>query len=477
MDFSVIQAAPEVRAIVQDNSLIRKFFDALYPRNLFRGEAAPIHQPGQSGDRFIFTGTGLMDVSPEPLAPGDEPAENNYEKEQWDMQLHQYADRCPDTHMPTSMVAIVNLLTENVHKLGLNAAQTLNRKVRDNLYNAGMSGWTVASALTSSGTTIHVTRLNGFTRARRPDLSAGEPVQFATVSATNPLQIQYKNGGTVYNATVTGYTPTYSGDETGPGDLTVLETVTLAARDPIWSSDHSYMVRPSDVFTVDGLTGASSFGMTYSLFRKAVARLEDSNVPKMPDGYYHVHMNSYSKGQLFDSDESQKLLTSLPDHYWFKQFTQGEVLGGLIFNDTECPRSSNVRGGSANTYAGGGRAAKGERFGGELWNTIGGVKGLEIQRPIFIGAEAIYEYYNDLSGLLTEAGVNGVVGEFQPAKLTNNGVEINADRVQVFMRAPVNVMGDVVTSIWKSIMDWPTRTDATTGDSARYKRVVVAEHV
>ena len=470
MDFSVIQQDPAIRAIVQDNSLIRKFFDALYPRNLFRGEAAPIHQPGQAGDRFVFTGTGLMEPKTQPLAPGDEPEPTDYGKEQWDMQLHQYADRCPDTHMPTSIVAIVNLLTENVHKLGLNAAMSLNRKVRDNLYNAGMSGWTVASALTSGGNTIHVQRLNGFTRARRPDLSTGEPVQFAAVSSNNPLQIQYKNGATIHNATVTSFTPTYSGDETGPGDLTVLETVTLAARDPVWSSDRSYVVRPTDVLTVDGLTGAG-MGFTYQLFRKAVGRLEDSNVPKMPDGYYHVHCNSYSKGQLFDSDESQRLLTSLPDHYWYKSFTLGEVLGGLIFNDTETPRSSNVKGGTANVYDGDPR--HGERFGGEMWTTAG----VEIQRPIFIGAEAVYEYYNDLSGLITEAGVNGVVGEFQPAKLTNNGVEINADRVQVYLRAPVNVMGDVVTAIWKSIMDWPTRTDATTGDAARYKRVVVVETI
>jgi len=39
------------------------------------------------------------------------------------------------------------------------------------------------------------------------------------------------------------------------------------------------------------------------------------------------------------------------------------------------------------------------------------------------------------------------------------------------------VKGDIVTSIWRSIMDWPTRTDATTGDAARHKRTVVVEHV
>ena len=54
MDFSVIQQDPTIRALVQENALIREFKDALYPRNLFRGEAAPVLQPGQAGDQDFF---------------------------------------------------------------------------------------------------------------------------------------------------------------------------------------------------------------------------------------------------------------------------------------------------------------------------------------------------------------------------------------------------------------------------------------
>jgi hypothetical protein len=38
------------------------------------------------------------------------------------------------------------------------------------------------------------------------------------------------------------------------------------------------------------------------------------------------------------------------------------------------------------------------------------------------------------------------------------------------------VSGDVVSAVWKAIMDWPTRTDSATGDAARFKRVCVVEH-
>jgi hypothetical protein len=467
LNFSAILQDPTTRELVQDNSLVRQFLDPLYPRNLFRGEAPSISQPGQSGDRFIFTGTGLMQPVTEPIVPGDTPDAQDYTKEQWDMQLHEYVGRAPDTHMPTSALAIVNLLTENLHKLGLHAAQSLNRKVRDNLCNAGMSGWTVASAAVSGASTIPVQRLNGFTTARRPDLPAGEPVQFAAVSSNNPLSITFSHGGTNYTATVVGYTPATAGDQTGPGTLTVLETVTLSARDAIWSMDASYMVRASGGNSIDSVTGAN-MGFTYDLYRAAVARLEDQNVPKLPDGYYHWHFNSTSKSELFATDEAQRLLTSLPDHYWFTEFALGTILGGLVFVDTETPRASNVVGGLQNTYVSG---RKGERFGGEMYNASGD----EIQRPICIGAEAVYEYFNDMSGLITAAGVNGEVGEFQPARLTANGVEVNADRVQVFIRAPIDVLNEMVTSIWKCLMDWPCRTDAATGDAARYKRVCVVE--
>jgi hypothetical protein len=129
-----------------------------------------------------------------------------------------------------------------------------------------------------------------------------------------------------------------------------------------------------------------------------------------------------------------------------------------------------VQGGLTNTYDG--DPDTGEEFAGEMFNAVAAHDA--IQRPIFIGAEAVYEYFRPLGGLVTEAGVNGQVGEF--TNLTNNGIEVNVDRVQVYLRAPVNVMGDIVTSVWKSVMDWPCRTDALTGDTARFKRVCVCEH-
>jgi len=50
------------------------------------------------------------------------------------------------------------------------------------------------------------------------------------------------------------------------------------------------------------------------------------------------------------------------------------------------------------------------------------------------------------------------------------------DRVQLLIRSPLNRLQDLVSTSWKFIGDWPVRTDVTTGDAARYKRVVAIEH-
>lgn len=465
MDFSVIQQSPQVRSLVQQNVLQREFKDALYPRNLFRGEAEPVEWPANVGDSMVFTGRGLMKPSTKPLRPGDEPKAKSVEYEQWSSQLHQWVGRAPDLSTVTDLVSIARLFVSNMQALGLDAGMSLNRVVRDQLYNAALSGQTVATSSYGPGTALHVQRLNGFTTARRPDLSTGSPVAFDTVSSTNPLACSYIHGGTTYAFNVVGFTPDYTGDSVGPGTLTTDVNVTVTARDSVFSSDASFINRSGGGASIDAITSSNVF--TFDLFRSSQGHMADNNVPKMPDGYYHTHFNNYSKGQLFSSDESQKLLTSLPDYYWYKEFTLGEVLGCLVFEDTETPQASNVAGGSSNLYDG---SDTGEAFGGEMKNAAG----LAIQRPIFIGAEAVYEYYRPLGGLVTEAGINGQVGEF--TNLTNNGIEVNVDRVQVYLRAPVNVTGDIVTSVWKSIMDWPTRTDVLTGDAGRYKRTVTVEH-
>lgn len=465
-DFSTIIQAPEIRALVQENILERAFHDALFPRLLFRGEAMPQIWPANVGDRMVFTGVGLIKPKMRPLVPGSDPLPSTYQNEQWEAQLQQYADSI-DTHMPTSIVAIANLFLRNAQQLGLSAAQSLNRLPRNRMFNAGLSGHTVADGAQTGVTTLRVKRLNGFTRARRPDLPAGSPVRFDVVSTNNPLVVAIydQTGPAEVARTVVGFSPDTPGDEVGPGTLTLVGgAVTVLDRAYVISVDRSFLVRVGGGLKVDDV--GSTDLLKLADIRTAVAHFWQQNVPEQPDGRFHCHLDPVSQAQIFGDSEWQRLLTALPDYYMYKQFAIGELLNCVFFRNSESPLPETVEGGMTATFS------QDDNFAGELYNN-GATTGVKIHRPLFVGQGLLYEYYQDLGQLITEAGITGRVGE---PRITNNGIEVYSDRIQLIIRSPLNRLQDLVSTSWKFIGDWPVRTDATTGDAARFKRVCVIEH-
>ncbi len=462
-DFSTILQSPTIRALVQENILERAFHDALFPRLLFRGEATPTIWPANVGDTMVFTGVGLMKPRQRPLVPGTDPTPSTFQSEQWTAQLQQYADTV-DTHMPSSITAIANLFLRNAQQLGLGAGQTLNRIPRNRMFNAALSGHTVADGTQGSAATLRVKRLNGFTTARRPDLPAGSAVRFDTVSTNNPLVIDI--GGSPFS--VVGFSPDTAGDEIGPGVLTLSASHGgVTDRDPILAGDRTFLVRVGGGDNVDAI--GSSDLLTLTSIRSAVTRFWGQNVPEQPDGRFHCHLDPVSQAQIFADPEWQRLLTSLPDYYMYKQFAIGELLNCVFFRNSENPLPETVDGGLTATFT------QDDPFAGELTNDGAAPSGsnVTVHRALFVGQGLLYEYYQDLSQLITEAGVTGKVGE---PRITNNGIEVMTDRVQLLIRAPLNRLQDQVSTSWKFIGDWPVRTDVTTGDVARFKRVVTIEH-
>lgn len=463
-DFSVILQSPAIRPLVQENLLERAFHDALFPRLLFRGEATPQVWPGGIGDTQLFSAPGLIQPNMKPLPPGVDPTPKTYATEQWQAELHQYGDTM-DTHMPTSMVAIANLFMRNSHQLGLQAGQSLNRVVRNRMYNAAVSGWTVVDGAQTGVTTLRVKRLNGFTRARRPDLAAGSKVRFEPVSASNPLSITIRDTSPAdVTRSVIGFTPDVPGDEVGPGTLTLSGgAVTVADRAYVYSADRTYMVRPGGGFKVDDVSGDIP---TLTDIRTVVANFWEQNVPEHPDGRFHAHSDPQSQGFVFADDEFQRLLTALPDYYMYKQFALGELLSTVFFRNSECPIPSTVVGGDTATFS------EDDPFAGEL--TVTGAAGAErAHRMLFTAQGGVYEYYSDLANLLTEAGIQGKIAE---PNIVNNGIEVYTDRIQLVIRAPQNRTQDMVATTWKFIGDWPARTDSAVGNASRFKRFAVIEH-
>jgi hypothetical protein len=455
--FSTIVQDPTIRALVQTGLLERAFHDALFPRLLFRGEAKPVLWPNHVGDSMAFTGVGLIAPKGAPIVPGQDPIPSNYQSEQWTAQLQQYADSI-DTNMPSAITAIANLFLRNAMQLGLAAGQSLNRIVRDRLYNAASAGNTVSTSSTSSSTALPVARLAGFTTARRPDLTTGSPVQYQPVSVNNPLNITINGVG---SNTVVGFTPNTVGDEQGPGTLTLGAAATVpAARTAVLSTDKTFVVYVGGGIQTDSIN--STCLLTLAAIRSAVAQFWQENVPEHPDGLFHMHVDPIAQGQVFSDPEFQRLLTSLPDYFMYSNFALGKILNTAVFRNSECPLPETVYPYDGQTYS------TNDQFGAELYSNGNPSTGDRLHRSILTGQGGIMEYYQDLSGLVTEAGVTGKVGAFS---IDNNGITVNTDRIQLIIRAPLNRLQDTVSCSYKFIGDWPFRTDVLTGGPQRIKRV------
>lgn len=459
VDFSTILQTPEVRAIVQERALERAFHDALFPLLLFRSEANPVEWPQGVGDSYIATAPGLLANSMGTLRPGVDPTPQSYAIEQWEASLNQYAGTI-DTHMPTSAQAIVDLFMRNAQQLGMQAARSVNALVRNRMFNAAEAGNGVVDGVVTASTSVRVKRLNGFTRARNPLITGASKVRFDTVSGANPLRVSV--AGTAN--TVIGYTPDVAGDEFGPGVLTMSANVTCADRAYIKSYDCSKVIRVGGGNSVNDID-PTDLPRLESL-RAVVADLKKNNVPRHLDGLYHMHLEPESVSAFYADQELQRLHTGVPDAYCYKEMALGVFFGVIFVENNEVPLPTNVGSHDGVTFD------QDDNFAGEFYST-GVATGTPIHRALVTGHGGIFEFYQDPANFLTEAGMIGHAG---PVQVSNNGIELMADRITMVLRSPLNRLQDVVAASWKFLGDWPVRTDAATGDDSRYKRFRIVQH-
>ncbi len=467
MDFSVILQSPPVRALVQENALDRMFRDSLFPEQMYRAEVDGGEKwEANVGDNKTFSGAGLIPVDTRPLIPGQDPLPQDYQMEQWTATMTKWGTSI-DTNMPTAYVAAANKLTKDTQQIALNAGQTLNRVCRQRLFNAAESGWTVADGAQSSVTTLRVKRLNGFTRARRPDLAAGSPVRLDVVSTLNPLAITYVHSGTTTAVNVTGFTPDTSGDELGPGTITLDAAVTVSDRDPVLASTRTFRTISGGGNATDALAAGTDI-LHLADVRTAVKRMRDMSVPPTSDGYYHFHLDPTGNSQLFADNEVQRLNIGRLDSDWYAEMQIGRLMNCIFYENPENPQFGNVTGGTTATFS-----AK-DPITGELWSNGSATTGSPVHRALIIGREAFNEYYADTGALITEAGVQGRVE--QGARVVNNGIEMEVERIQMIIRAPQDRLQENVAQTWKFMGDFVVRTDSATGDAAAYKRVGTVLH-
>jgi hypothetical protein len=460
MPVSLQGFSPELAAAIQDETLIREFYDALFPNLLYRGEARPEVWPAQIGETTVFTRTGLMGVNTTPLTPGSDPTPGSYPIEQWRATAAQYGDAL-DSHMPTSYVALSSTFMEDTKKLGLNSGQTLNRIVRDRLYQAYLAGDTVAIAAAGIGALqIVVASINGFTEVQ----ASGQVV---VVSALNPIPVSFT--GAEPDNSVVGAVPLDPADPLGPGILTLSAALTagIALREGVKSQFRTEIVRVGGGLTVDALTGTEI--ITLQDVINAIATLRDNNVPTFDDGRYHVHLSPQGEAQIFADNQFQRLNQSLPDDVRYRELLIGDLVGAYFYRNRENPKITNV-GDLVDTSGGGGSAEGAPDIGAEIRNQ----GGIQIRRAIVLGAGSIYEKaIPERTAYVTEAGVQGRLGEFN---VTNNGVQIMTEGIRFILRAPQDRLQQVVGQAWSWSGDWPVPSDGTTDGPATFKRAICIEH-
>ena len=461
----VSQAAQNVPAglisIIQDQTLERVFHDALFPRLLFRAEAVPELWMANLGETLVMTRTGLMEVDVRPLIPGQDPTPRAYTTEQWVARANQFGN-AEDTHMPSSYVALASKFLRDTQQLGLNAGQTLNRLARNNLFRPYTEGEAVTTAVVAPGAVlVPVTSLSGF----------NEQLQNGTLSPVGPANaLPVTFSGAEPANTVVGVTPDDPLTPFGSGTLTLgaVLTVGLALREGVFAATRSRRLRVGAGATVDGITAANVLTLDDCI--AAATRLRDQNVPPHADGKYHAHITPQGEAELFADNHWQRLHQSLPDSVAYKDLAVGTAVGINFYRNTENPGLDTVTQADLQADPGPiGGAQLAPEVGSELTNDAG----LPIRRVLVTGGGVLYEKYIDESKYITEAGVQGKIGNFS---IINGGAAVMANRIRYILRSPQDRLQQIVSQAWSWSGDFPVPSDQSAGDGARFKRAVVIEH-
>jgi hypothetical protein len=450
-----------VVSLIQTNLIERAFHDALYPALLFRQEAVWEEWEGNAGQDIFMTRAGLMDAITAPIAAGTDPIPQSVPYEQWQAVLARYAGTL-DIHMPTSAVAASDLFLRNIQQLGLQAGQSINRLARNALFKSYLSGQTTLKVLAGSGdTTISVSSLNGFRYVVLPG------VRPTPVSTATPLQVTIGSGGTAVTRNVIAATPDDVSNPDGPGVLTLSAAVGgsgQAVRAAVISKYAPSVIRSGGGDSVDSL-GASDLFVLQDVMN-AVAVLRSNNVPPHTDGYYHAHLSPEMNAQVFADPVFQRLYTALPQSMAYREGFIGTIGQVAFFLNTETPTSANV----GSLVATGGYAQFGSDVGAEIVNEAN----LKVGRCIVTGRGVLIEKGFDENKYISEAGVLGKLGAFS---VMNNCVAVAMERIRLYLRPPVDRLGDTVAASWSISTSFPVPSDlnAKVASNALYKRAIVIE--
>lgn len=456
---SVVSSVPAaINNLVQQGLLERAFHDGLFPKLQYRAEAQKEEWAANTGTEIYMSRPGLLAPIVKPIAAGTDPTPQVINYEQWVARLQRFSGTI-DIHMPSSAVANADLFLRNIHQLGLQAGQSLNRIPRNELFKAYLGGQTVAIAAGVTGdTSIRVAALNGFTEV----VIAGSTVRPVPVSSSTPLAITIT--GVTGTRNVIGFTADDPDDAFGPGTLLLSSSLgaSVANRAPVISSAAPRIIRSGGGTSVDALGAADTFVLQDAI--NATNRLRSNNVQPHEDGYYHAHISPEVNAQVFTDPAFQRLNTALPDHSYYQEGFIGTIAGIAFFINNETPKydtaGSRVSTGTSAFYS--------SDIGAETTNNTA----VNVGRTIVTGRGALYEKWLNESAYVSEAGITGKIGEFT---VVNSGIEVTTENIRLILRAPVNRLQDQVSATWSVSTSFPVPSDVTSGGAEKFKRAIVIE--
>jgi hypothetical protein len=413
-----------MQAIIQDGLLEAAFENALQPQFLYPAAAAVDPVAGNVGQRVTKTRTGLLTPKTAPIT-GSDPTASTYAIEQYSGVLDQYGDSV-DTNMLGSATAQARLFTRNVQTLATGAGQSLNRIARDRLYAVYAGGRTwVRTTDGASNTSVDVQSVDGFEQV----LVNGVPT---AVSGSTPLAI-----------TINGVANTVVGVDRANRRLTLGTAATDTAGHAVVAANAPVSIRPNARATARDIIAGDN--ATMGLFHDAVARLRTMNVPTMPDGTYHAHIDAVTNRQLLADTEFRQMFQGLGESTaQIRQGLIGTVGNVTFFLNIEAP-----------TVTGDGQA-------------------LTVRRPIVLGDEPLVNMPLENQGqLLDGTGIEDVPGITLVQAVPNT----DGTEVVFIVRPPQDRLQQVVAASWAWTGDFCVPTDSTTGDAAIAKRAVVIEHI
>jgi hypothetical protein len=456
---NIVIGNANVTKLIQTNTVAREIGEALFPGLLFRAAAHRELWEAAAGQTMDFLVPGLMAPDPTPRTPGVTKPYLTQDYERYRATLRPYGNPT-QVNMPNNYVTATSLYLAKMHALGLQAARTLNRLPRNELYRRYSQGHCLVD--TVAGVTVRVSSLNGFREAFDP--ATGSPIP---VSNVNPISLLFNGVPTA--SVVIAAVPDDATWPDGPGTLTLDVAIGgLAPNDRLDTADASIIIRPNNVPSVDGINAGDVLDM--GLIGQAITSLRKDSIRGCGDGYYHIHFDPDGENSAFEDNRLQRQIESLGlDNDPYLSYSIGRARGSTFFSNNETPTEGTVSHFVQSRPTGAALAMGSGEVGSELVNA----SGVPIMKTIVIGGDALIEKYANETAFMSEAGVAGRIGGMM---LENGRVEIPVDGIRFITKAPSDVYNELVELAWSITADWVCPTNLLSGrTAARYKRARVIE--